>query len=128
MGTSVDNMLFLTKTFGPQFQRTDRVKRGVYEKLRSEYFPYGSNNWLTTPLLYSPNKLVGKCSECYRNVLGKLSSIFVNQYLRSNTAFPGSIRLWTDLELTNQTASFNLAIQYWEQEYNMNTAFSKRIV
>ena len=30
------------------------------KKLRSEYFPYGMNNWLVRALLYSHHKVVGK--------------------------------------------------------------------
>ena len=41
------------KIFGPKFWRTDRMKWGPYKKLRSEYFPYGTNNWLIRALLYS---------------------------------------------------------------------------
>ena len=41
------------KIFGPQFWSTDRMKWGPYKKLRSEYFPYGTNNWLIRALLYS---------------------------------------------------------------------------
>ena len=41
----------------------DRTKWGQYKKLRSEYFPYGKNNWLTRALLYSHHEVVGKVSE-----------------------------------------------------------------
>ena len=38
----------------------------------SEYFPYGTNNWLIRALLYSHHELVGEFSKSCRKMFGKL--------------------------------------------------------
>ena len=43
-------------TYGPNEMRS-------VQKLSSEYFPYGTNNWLIRALLYSDHNVVGKFSE-----------------------------------------------------------------
>ena len=55
------------------FRSTDRIKWCLYEKLRSEYFPYGTNNWLVTHfLVYSQNNF----SEDFWNAVGTSWNIF----------------------------------------------------
>ena len=49
------------------------MKGGPYEKLRSEYFPYGTNNWLIRVSLYSHNKTLVESSEGCRKVFGRIS-------------------------------------------------------
>ena len=44
------------------------MKRGPYKKSRSEYFPYGTNNWLIRALLYSHQKAVRTFSESCRKL------------------------------------------------------------
>ena len=46
--------------------------RSVQKNLRSEYFPYGGNNWSIKGLLYSHNKTHVKSLECCRIVLRKI--------------------------------------------------------
>ena len=45
-------------TYGPSEMRS-------VEKLKSEYFPYGTNSWLIIALLYSDHEVVGKLMKYY---------------------------------------------------------------
>ena len=49
--------------------------RSIQRKLRSEYFPYGTKNWLIRVLLYSHHKIVGKGNGYLRKFLQKSVSL-----------------------------------------------------
>ena len=52
-------------TYGPNDMST--------AKIRSEYFPYGTNDWLIRVLFYSHHELVEKFSESCWDMFGKLT-------------------------------------------------------
>ena len=55
--------------------RARKTKGSPFAKLRSEYFPYGENNWVIRALLYRHNITFVKSWKCCREVLRKSINI-----------------------------------------------------